>query len=643
MFRGNPIENIFRDMRYALRTLCKSPATTIIAVLTFALGIGANTAIFSVIDAVILRPLPYKTPEQLVSLWEIQVGQPPTRMSASGASLGTRATAPEPQRMVVAPANLADYQNHVFSGTAGFATVGMNLTESGPPERLWGEQVTADFFSVLGIQPAQGRSFSPDEDRPGNEHVVIVSHELWQRRFGSDPHMLERTVTLDGQKYKIVGILPAGFRSPSQFGTSDKLNFYVPAAYPPELLANHADHEVNVVARLKPGVSVREAQAELDAISSRLEHMYPDSNTNIKALITPLGADIVRNVRTSLIVLLAAVGFILLIACANLANLLLVRALGRRREITIRYALGASRLRVIRELITQSTVLALIGCGAGMLLGAWAKDLLLSLAPPDIPRLGDVSLNARVLAFTSILALCTGVLFGAFPAWQASKVRPVESLKTSGRNLAGASLMRWRIVLMIAEVALSMVLLVGAGLLLKSFVLMNAVDLGSQPERVLAMNINLPEGRYGTAVKTLEEVMSQSAEQRRFQTVLLALLASLALVLSLVGVYGVVSYSAAQRTEEIGVRIALGACNSDIFRLVIRHAMLPVACGIACGCAGAYGLSRYLAPLLFQVKPTDPLTYMTLAFLLAGVALIGCYVPARRASRIDPMVALRCQ
>ena len=818
--------NVIKEIRYALRLLARSPAFTVIAVLTLALGIGVNSGIFTVVDAVMLRPLPYPEPDRLLSLWETAVARPSV-MNSSGASVGG---AIQPLRWTVSAANLVDYrkENHVFTGMAGFGVAGMNLTETGPPERIWGERVTSEYFSVLGIQPAQGRAFLPEEDRLGNNRVVIVTHDLWQRLFGSDSNLIGSSLTLDSEKYRVIGILQPGFESPSQFGMTDRLSFFVPAAYPAAQLAQHGDHDINVLARLRPGVSLDQARAEMDAISSRLAQTYPDTNRNVKTGMAPLADDIARNVRTSMLVLVGAVGLILLIACANLANLLLVRAAGRHREITIRFALGASRRRIIRELLIQSTVLASIGCAAGLVFGIWTRQFLVRLAPSNIPRLAEAGMNGHVLFFTVLLSLMTGILFGLFPAWQVSKARPAESLKSSERNLAGTAVMRWRSALMVAEIAVSMVLLVGAGLLLRSFITLNGVDLGFATERVMAMNINLPETRYQTQdrrfaffdelasrvanlpgvqavgfanrfpmrggwggsfqldtdanpgnsldsdfqavnpgyfqtlgipltrgrlltpadrsgaqpvavvntefvhrylksenpmshrfrrgpqapwitivgvvgdvhrggkaapitpqvylaaaqtslypvrvadfafraagdpksliaavqqqvwaidkdqpvtnVKTLEEVISQAAAERRFQTLLLLLFAGLALALALVGVYGVISYSVSQRTGEIGLRIALGAARADILRLVIGRAILMVIAGIVLGAAGAYGLSRYLVSLLFEIKPTDPATYGSLAFLLVMVALLACYVPARRATKVDPMVALR--
>jgi putative ABC transport system permease protein len=812
------------NFRYAIRLLLKSPGFALVAILTLALGIGVNSAIFSIVDAVMLEPLPYPEPDRLVSLWEENVGQGPNSSNTSGQSLASGAPR---SRMTVAAANLMDYrtQKNSFVSLAGFAVNGMNITESGPPDRVSGEQVTANYFPTLGVFPAQGRTFLPEEDRPGADRVVIVSDELWHSRFGGDPHLLGGRITLDNEKYTVVGIMPPGFRSPSQFNISLPLMFYIPAAYPADLLSHHADHGINVIGRLKPGVSLTAARAELDSISKSLAQRFPDACNNVRTGTDILAVDISRGVRTSLFILLGAVGLILLIACANLANLLLVRAIGRRREIAIRFALGASRYRVIGELLAQSAVLAALGCGAGILFGYATQRMLAGFAP-HMPRLDDASLNGRVLLFTLGLSAITGLICGIFPAWQASKSKPVEAMRASERHLAGSSVMRWRSAFMISEVAVSMILLVGAGLLLKSFMTVNHVELGIATERVINMRIALPELRYSTPerraaffedleqrtaslpgmqsvafannfplrggwssnfrpesgkdqngdadyqavspgyfptlgialqrgrlltpadrpntplvavvnaalvrqyfpsedpigrrfrrhdqapwativgvvsdvrrsgktgqinpqvyfpaaqtasypvrlsefafrsagdpkqlvtaiqqqvwaidkdlpvtnVRTYEEIISQSVSERRFQTMLLGLFASLALILAMVGIYGVISYSVSQRTPEIGIRMALGATRGGILRMVVGRAMLLIGVGIVVGAAGAFALSRYLKSLLFEVKPGDPWTYASIAVLLAVVAMAASMVPARRATRVDPMIALR--
>ena len=812
------------NFRYAVRLLLKSPGFALVAILTLALGIGVNSAIFSIVDAVMLQPLPYPQPDRLVSIWEEKIGEGPNNANTSGQSLGSIGW---PRRWTVSAANLVDYQKqqNSFISLAGFAVTGLNITESGPPDRIFGELVTANYFSTLGVAPAHGRVFLPEEDRAGANKVAIVSDELWHSRFGGDPHFLGATITLENEKYTVVGIMPAGFRSPSQFNMAIPLLFYIPAAYSADVLARHTDHELNVLGRLKPGVSIAAARGELDAISQGLALRFPGACKNLKTGSDLLASDISGGVRTSLFVLLGAVGLILLIACANLANLLLVRAMGRQREIAIRFALGASRPRVIGELLAQSAVLAALGCGSGLVFGYWTERLLTSFAP-HIPRMESASLSGRVLLFTLAISAATGLICGIFPAWQASKSKPVEAMRASERHLAGSSVMRWRSAFMIAEVAISMVLLVGAGLLLKSFMTLNHVELGIATEHVVNMNITLPELRYPTLerrfaffddlaervshlpgiqsvafannfplrggwssnflsdnqpnsnedadyqavspgyfatlgialqrgrlltpadragaemvavvnsalarhfypnqdpighrfrrnseapwvtivglvsdvrrggkaghinpqvyfpaaqtalypvrlaeltfrsagdpmqlltavqqqvwaidkdlpvthVRTYDELISQSVSERRFQTLLLGLFASLALILAMVGIYGVISYSVSQRTPEIGIRMALGATRGGILRMVVGRAMVLIGVGIVVGGAGAFALSRYLKSLLFEVKPGDPWTYASIALLLAVVALAASMAPARRATRVDPMIALR--
>jgi putative ABC transport system permease protein len=812
------------NFRYAVRLLLKSPGFALVAILTLALGIGVNSAIFSLVDAVMLQPLPYPEPDRLISLWEQKIGEGPSSANTSGQHVGGIGW---PFRWTVSAANLTDYQTqkNSFVSLAGFAVTGMNITEAGPPDRLFGEQVTANYFSTLGVLPAQGRTFLPEEDRSGANKVVIASDELWHSRFGGDPHFLGSSITLDNEKYTVVGIMPPGFRSPSQFNMTAPLLYYVPAAFPADLLADHGDHRIDVLGRLKPGVSIAAARAELDAISQGLAQRYPNVCKNLKTGSDLLANDISGGVRTSLFILLGAVGLILLIACANLANLLLVRAIGRQREIAIRFALGASRQRVIGELLAQSTVLAVLGCASGLVFGYWTQRLLTGFAP-HIPRLENASLSGRVLLFALALSAVTGLVCGIFPAWQASKSKPVEAMRASERQLAGSSVMRWRSMFMISEVAVSMILLVGAGLLLKSFTTLNHVELGIAAERVINMRITLPEVRYPTPekrvaffddlaeragnlpgmqavayannfplkggwssnfrpegkpgveddadyqavspgyfstlgislqrgrlltpadragaelvavvntalvrhffpnedplghrfrrdssapwativgvvsdvrrggkagklnpqvyfsaaqtnlypvrlsefsfrsagdpkqlvaavqrqvwaidkdlpvtnIRTYDEIISQSVSERRFQTMLLGLFAALALILAMVGIYGVISYSVSQRTPEIGIRMALGATRGGILKMVIGRAMFLVAVGIAAGAGGAFALSKYLKSLLFEVKPGDPWTYASIAILLAMVALAASMIPARRATRVDPMIALR--
>ncbi len=483
-----------QQLRSAVRLLARTPGFTLVAIITLALGIGVNSAIFSVIDAVLLRPLPYPHPERLVAFYEHERNDPDEHGG-------------------VAPANMADYnQNHVFTGIAHVGTPGMNLTGAGTPERIFGIQAGYNFLDILGVQPAVGRTFLPEEDRYGARHVVIISRDLWQQRLGGDHAVIGRSITLDGEAYQIIGVLPAGFQSPEEISERQSMMFVVPDCWPPNVLHNRGEHYDQAIARLKPGVSLEQAQSEIETIGARLAKAYPGTNGKIALGVAPLGADMVRRVRTAMLVLLGAVGLVLLIACANVANLQLVRSAGRGREIAIRLAMGASRGRIVCELLVESAVLAVIGCVLGLLLGVWTRDLLVALAPKNIPRLDTAALSWRVLGFTGVLATITVFLFGTIPAWQASGIRPNEALKAGERATGSFAVLRWRNALMAAEVALALMLLVGGALLWKSFVRVTGVDLGFQPDRVLMVRVNLPDLRYPDGGRRL--AFFQELEQR---------------------------------------------------------------------------------------------------------------------------------
>jgi len=822
------LDTLSRDVRYGARVLIKSRTFAITAVLTLSLGIGVNTAIFSLVDAVLLRPLPYADPERLVSLWEANIGAPPAQQSTTGSSIAAVST---PRRVVVAPANVVDYQRaQGFSALAGVTTVGRNLTGAGTPERLLGEAVTWNYFAVLGATPAIGRPFDRDDDRPGASPVAVISAGLWQARFGSDQAIVGRTITLDNLPHEIIGVMPADFTPAMQFSRTDTVTFWEPAAYPPDLLAHRGDHEVNVVGRLAPGVSLASARSELAVVSEDLARRFPDSNSTVRAFIAPLRDDVVSKIRTSFLVLIATVSAILLIACVNVANLLLVRAVSRRREMAVRIALGASRTRVMTALVVESLVLSGVACVVGVLLAEVTRRVLLAAAPTSIPRLAGVSLDWRVLVFAAGVSLMTGLGFGLLPAWQAGRAHPVDALRTSERVVAGTWVMKWRDGLMIVEIALSTVLLTGAGLMMKSLVLLNGVELGFQPDHVLAVNVNLPESRYPTAddrfrffdrlserlsvlpgvqstafanrfplrggwetgiqvdgdatpgagcdvasqavspgyfetlgiqrlrgrlltpadartseavavvsdefgrgclagadpvdhrfrraptqpwitivgvvhdvrrdgrsaaimpqiylsaaqtdlypvrladvavrsssdpaalavairsavldldpaqpitsVRTLEEILSASAAERRFETLLFLLFASLAIVLAVVGIFGVVAYAVSQRLPEIGLRMALGADAGRILQWLLGRAAIVVIAGAAGGVLTSLTLSKYLATLLFEVPPRDASVYTLAAVALALVALVTSGLAARAATRVDPTIALRTE
>jgi len=817
-------ERFLQDLRHGIRMLFKAPGFTAITVLTLALGLGINTAIFSAVNAVMLRPLPYPHPERLISLWEDNTRPQDQRFSSSGTAVGSGGPI---GRTTVSPANLSDYRAcAAFEDLAAFDSSAANLTGIGTPERIPGEAVTWNYFSVLGVLPAEGRTFLPEEDRPGADLVVVVSHEFWQRRLGGAADALGRSVMLDGSPYRMVGILPAGFQSPQEVALKTPSEVFRTASYSSDLLTNRGDHEVNVVGRLKPGISVTAAQAALSAISAGLAKQFPGTNGNFRADIAPLRDDLAGSVSQSLWALLGASGLIVLIACVNVANLLMVRAAGRRHESSVRMALGAGRLPLMRQLLTESLVIAVAGCVAGVALGRLLMLGLTAIAPPGIPRIESAGMDWRVFSVAAVIALSTAVIFGMAPAWQASQVKPVEALKTAARGTGGASQVRWRTALTVAEVALSLVLLVGAGLLLRSFSTVMGVRLGFQTDHVIAMNINLPQLHYPDAtarlrfyqaieervrtlpgvqsaayanrmplrggwasgifvdgdpdrevvpdfqavspgyfetlgipllrgrwlsaqdtatstpvavvnqafarqllegrdpightmrrdptapkisivgvvndirrkgkegqikpevylsaaqtnlypvrladfavrtagdpralvnaisrevwaidkdqpvtnVHTMDEIVDEAVSERRFQTLLLLIFAAVAVALAIVGIYGVLTYSVGQRLSELGIRVALGAPPRAILGLVLRQAGLLIAAGIALGLAGAYGLTRFLQDLLFEVKATDWHAYAGAVALLAMVAVIAALIPARRGARVDPVVALR--
>jgi len=495
-------DRLIQDLRYALRSLRKSPGFAAVAVATLAVGIGMNTAVFSIVNGVMLRRLPYPDPDRLVSLWE-ETSRNPSILHTSGGNLGA---AGEKRRTTVSPANLIDYRQGTtaFEGLAGVDRTLMNLTGLGAPDRIYGESVTANYFELAGAKPVLGRTFTAEEDQPGAPHVVVLAFEFWQRKLGGDTDVLDRKIMLDGVPYQVIGVLPRGFQPVSKFViTTEPILYFVPAAYSKELLNSHGDHEVDVLARLKPGVSIQTAQSQLDAVSASLGQRHPQSNQGVRAVLTPLLDDVVSQFRDSLTALLGASALIVLITCVNVANLLLVRAVARRHETSVRLALGAARTRILRAFLTESMLVSAAGCIAGVLLGAVLMRLLVAAAPANIPRLDAIDMDWRVFAVAAAIATITGLIFGLAPAWQASRARPAESLKTTERRGSRTAQARWRGIFTAAEVALSLMLLVGAGLFLKSFAKIMGIDLGFQTERVLAMNINLPNAHYATASQRL--------------------------------------------------------------------------------------------------------------------------------------------
>jgi predicted permease len=817
------MRTFIQDLRYGLRLLARSPGFTAIALLTLTLGIGATAAIFSVVDAVLLRALPYRDPQRLVSVFEdiSQTGFP---------------------RNTPAPGNYADFraQTGIFEDIAASAEYGsyhvFNLTgETGAgaaePERLDSASVTQNLFAVLGAKPALGRVFRPEEDRPGGSPVVLISHALWLRRFARDLNMAGRVIILNGQKCTVVGVMPANFAYPSTH-----VDLWTPMAFKSADLANRGAHYLEVVGRLRPGVSVAQANAALLVLSKRLARAYPETNAEIRRFFAePLQDTYTQNARTGLIVLMAAVGCILLIACANIANLLLARATGRQREIAVRTALGAARGRIVRQILTESALLAAGGGLLGMLLADWCFAFLKNLIPVDLSRTVSLSLDPGVLAFAVAITLASSFLFGMAPALQVSRIDLNVVLKEGGRGSAGAHRGMLRNLLVVGEVALSLILLVGSGLLLKSFAKLRGVDPGFRADRVLTVRLDAPFTKYGDFTKrsaffqrvlervralpgvraagvtsalpltwdggtagfipegaaprtdfvldannrvvspgyfeamrislrrgrllldsdgpdaphvavinetmarkfwpdqdalgkrmkflgadevektpwttivgivgdvrqmrlnepprqemyfpiwqardnwmvprdlairtggdplslagavrqavwsvdkdqpvsnvmTLDTLLDQEVAQRRVEAALLGGLAALALILACIGIYGVLSYLVTQRTREIGVRVALGASATDVFRTVAGQGMMLAGIGIAAGLAGAAVLSRLLGSLLFGVRAGDPVAYAGAVAVFGAVALAACYFPARRAARVDPMVTLR--
>jgi putative ABC transport system permease protein len=808
--------NLLQDMRYGLRTLMKNPGFTLVAVVALALGIGANTAIFSVVNAVLLRPLPYDNSERLMQVWSTNLKRGWNE----------------------APASYLNYkdwreQSQSFESMAAYSEASAAMTYGDVPEQITGLGATSDLFKALATQPLMGRTFLPEDERAGGSHVVVLGYGLWQRRFNADPNIVGKQIKFDGESTTVIGVMPQGFRFPLD---TDNPEFWIPLdpeqGYNLERGANY----LKVIGRLKAGVTIEQAQAEMTAIGQRLEQQYQDKNAGKGVRLVSLYEEMVGSIRPALLVLLGAVGFVLLIACANVANLLLARASSRQKEIAIRTALGASRARVIRQLLTESLLLSLAGGGLGLLLAFWGVDLLSAAIPENIPRIKELGLDLNVLAFTTAVAVLTGVVFGLVPALQASKPDLTEALKEGGRgSTEGLRRNRTRSLLVVLEVALSLVLLIGAGLLIKSFIYLLNVKPGFNPEHVVTANLSLPPVKYGESeqqaaffhqviervqtlpnveaaavvsplplsgsmmqniltvegrpplapgeklitdtrlvspdymrvmgiplikgrafterdskdaprvfvinetlaqrffpgedpigkrikvsarasyekedtageivgivgdvrhrsldrdsspecyvsylqiadpymtlvvrtksadalgmaaslrssiqqvdpeqpvfdIMTMNQVLARSIATRRFNMLLLGIFAGVALVLAGVGLYGVMNYSVAQRTHEIGIRMALGAQQSDVLKMIVGHGMLFTLIGLCLGLVAAFALTRVMSGLLVGVTATDPWTFVGTAGLLAAVALVACYIPARRAMRVDPMVALR--
>ena len=816
---------IWQDVKYGARMLLKNPGVTIVVIIALALGIGANSAIFSVVNAVVLRPLPYEESDRLVFLNE------------KSAVL---------DEMSISYPNFTDWRNHnqTFEKIGVYNRGSYNLTGVGEAERILAAQMSADLFSVLRVNPLIGRVYNNEEDKPGGTPVVVLSYALWQRRFGGQASVINQAITLNNKSYTIIGVMPETYAYPS------RVEMWVPVGQlsdQPSWQSRGNHPGLYAVARLKPGVTFEQAEADMNNVGANLEKQYPDSNTGTRPRLRPLLEILVSDVRTALWVIFGAVGFVLLIACANIANLLLARASARKKEMAIRTAVGASRWRIARQLLTESILLSLIGGGIGLALARWGVDLILYMSPNAIPRSREIGLDLTVLAFTIGVSFLTGILFGLIPAIQAGEVDVHETLKETGRGTTGRQWLRSSLV--VVEVATTLVLLIGAGLMIRSFYLLQKVNPGFNHEHLTSFSVSLPQKKYSTeeqrgsfynrlleniralpgvestaaasglplgnngwqtsfmidgqpppkredvplleaslvtpdyfkamnipilrgrvftdrddrshlatadlsklteiersiramnkivideafaqrywpnedavgkrvklgldpddpvlevigvvgrvkmeslnqnsdrvqgyfafnqvpqggmtviikgasdpnqlissvrnAVKeidpdqpiynprTMDEIRAESVQGERLNLTLLSLFAGIALVLAIVGIYGVMSYSVTQRTHEIGIRMAIGARPGDVFKMILGHGMKLALIGVAIGLFGAFGLTRLMATMLFGVEPTDVPTFVSISVLLITIALLACYLPGRRATKVEPTVSLR--
>ena len=793
---------VFQDLRYALRLTAKKPGFTAVVVLVLALGIGANAAIFSVVNTVLFQPLPYADAERLMRVWEVIPGVP---------------------QNTVAPPNFIDWreQNQTFEGMAAYVEQALTLTGDGEPEKVEGVYSSDNLFDVLGVPPTVGRTFRGGETRGGDISVAVLSYGLWQRRFGGDPEVVGQKIIVDGIPLTVGAVMPQTFTFPSRAA-----DLWLGTTMTPTGKDRNSAHYLHVIGRLQPGLTREQAQADLDAIAARLREQYPQTNRDIGVWVNPLREQQVGDIRPALLILFAAAAFVLLIACVNIANLLLARGAARQKEIAIRLALGAGRARIVRQLFTEGLLLAVLGGAAGLLVALWGVSALVSFMPEDLVPYYSVAIDRRVLVFTIFLSLLTTFIFGLFPALQATNSRLGETLQEGGRGAGSGSPGKVRGALVVAEVALSLALLIGAGLMINSFIRLNRVDPGFRAENLLTLEVFPPYSKYpdvfqrtafyddmlrrvqslpgvesasvvtavplqgglgemlyfaerqpqmqpfkavprviggdyfrtmGIAViggrtfdaqdrpgnphaavineavarlywagedpigkrlkqgmvtsdwltvvgvvgdtklrfedaaqpqvylpysqypsfapqhlvvratadplslvtavrgeiravdkdqpvanvQTMEAIISDHVSRQRFNAQLLAVFAALALALATVGLYGVLSYLVTQNTREIGIRVALGATRPDILKLIVSQGLLMALIGVGLGLAGALWLTRLMSKLLYEVTANDPLTFAAAAALLIAITLLASYVPARRATKIDPMVALR--
>jgi putative ABC transport system permease protein len=819
------MERLIQDVRYSFRILLKSPAVAVMIIVTLGLGIGANSAVFSVVNAVLLQPLPYKDTDRLVTIW------------ATYPQLETTFS-----RVPVSTSDFVEWRNQstVFESISALDSFNLTLTGMGEPQRITAARVSASFFDLMGVKPVAGRIFTLDEDRPGNDNVVVISDALWRTRFGSDPNAIGKTLTFSDKSYTIIGIMPAAFQfpraseMPAYFGFPQQAEMWLPIAISEKRISNRRYHDLAVIARLKQGVTIQQAQTELGTIAANLEQVYPE-NKGWGVAVMSLRKHLVGDVQLALLVLLGAVSFVLLISCVNVANLLLARSVMRQREMAIRAALGADRSRIIRQLITESLLLALLGGILGIILASLGIKLFFASSNTNLPRVEEVALDGWVLGFTLVVSMITGVLFGIIPAFYASKLNLSRYLKEGSHTAAGTvHHNRIRNLLVVSEIALALVLLVGAGLLINSFTLLLKVSPGFDPDGVLVMDISLPESKYpekqqqttfyrnllervsalpavestgivlhlplrgaaalnefvidgrplqpdekkpvteirmtspnyfasmgipvlsgrgltehdnpdglqvavinqamakrfwpdqdpignrvklggqdqqfswesiwltivGVAgdvkdtldsetgpqiylsyqqhiyplmslvvrtstdplnlvpvvrreiqaidkdqpvinVKTMRQYLSESVALRRFHMLLLGIFAAVALTLAAIGVYGLIAYSVTQRKREIGIRMALGARKADIVKMVLGKSLILILIGIAIGLAVSLAMTRVMSSMLYGVSATDLTTFTFVSLLLIGIATLASFIPASRAAKVDPVIALK--
>jgi predicted permease len=809
------LETLLQDLRYGLRQRRRNPGFTAVAVITLALGIGANTAIFSLVNGVLLNPLPYRQPSRLVVLY-----------SDHGS---------------ISYPNFLDWvrDSHSFSALAGYLANNFSLTGVGKPERVQAEMISASFFPILGVKPIIGRNFTPREDRLGAASVVLLSGSFWKRKFGASPEVVGKAIELSGTAYTVIGVVPPDFHYLDNRNFAYQTDVYVPIGELNDPTFHHnrsAGMGMDALGRLKPGVTLAQAKADMDAVAKHLAEMYPVADKGSTARLVPLKQDVVGDIQPYVLMLLAAVGFVLLIACVNVANLLLARASSQAREFAVRIALGAGRGRVIRQLLTESVLLALAGGGVGLLVATWGLQAALKFLPGALPRAGSVQLDAHVLLFTITASVLSGTLFGLAPAFRLSSTNLQETLKKGGRGASGARL-RTQSTFVVAEIALAIILLAGAGLMIRSLADLWGVDPGFDPHHLLVTEASFPPAKSPDAIRetwrelhdriaalpgvqaaslsvtahpfesdsevpfwmegqprpatesqmkvtlfytvqpgylrvmkipllrgrflntgdtqhapfvtaidrdfarhyypgqnpvgkrinfdilnataeivgvvghveqwgldesgssllaqcyfsvyqipdrfvpliaanlgivartagpppaeieairhavekinsqavisnteTMDGIVSGSLATQRFSMILMAIFAALALIMASVGIYGVISHVTSQRGHEIGIRVALGAQRSDVLRLVLGHGLRLALMGVAIGVGGGLVLMRFLSRMLYGVKPTDPLTFIAVSIILATVAALACYIPARRAAKVDPVVALR--